>query len=91
MLNLLFRAVSQRHFELFKAQRRGNGYFSSTSANPHSQTSILSGCDGTLEVTMRGRERKDAFNSRLPIDDEYGETERSFRASTGASLENLGC
>jgi hypothetical protein len=40
---------------------------------------------------MRGRERKDAFDSRLPIDGEYGETERSFCSSTGGSLENVGC
>ena len=32
---------------------------------------------------MRGRERKDASDSRLPIDGEYGETERSFSSSTG--------
>jgi len=35
---------------------------------------------------MRGRERKDASDSRLPIDGEYGETERSFCSSRLSGL-----
>ena len=54
-----------------------------TSANLHSRISIVSGCGNTLESTMRGRERKGAPDSRLPIDGEYGEIEGSFRSSTG--------
>jgi hypothetical protein len=33
--------------------------------------------------TTRGHKRKDAFDSRLPIDGEDGGTKRSFCSSTG--------
>ena len=47
-------------------------------------------CGNILERTMRGRERKDASDSRLPIDGEYGETERSFCSSTGIHWKTWG-